>query len=163
MALEMQKMCMSLTAPDGSPVVMRIGLHFGPLVAGVVGGNMLRYHLFGPAMDAVTQLEQACRHGGVRLSEMFAIILRPTDPRWHGADDKHVDVPFENVAGASLNDTSAASYNARVSLSSDRHLSESASAHMSLVGTFSASEMPVVRRLGRRHLQVIYNNVLSYE
>ena len=82
MALEMQKMCMTLTAPDGSPVVMRIGLHCGPLLAGVVGGNMLRYQLFGAAMDAVTQLEQACRLGGVRLSKNFATILRPSDPRW---------------------------------------------------------------------------------
>jgi len=39
MALEMQQICTKLTAPDGSPVVMRIGLHCGPLVAGVVGGN----------------------------------------------------------------------------------------------------------------------------
>ena len=106
MALEMQKMCMSLTAPDGSPVVMRIGLHFGPLVAGVVGGNMLRYHLFGPAMDAVTQLEQACRLGDVRLSEMFAMILRPSDPRWRGADDTYPeagldDQRFPSMPGAS--------------------------------------------------------------
>ena len=35
----MQRICAGLTAPDGSPVVMRIGLHCGPLVAGVVGGN----------------------------------------------------------------------------------------------------------------------------
>ena len=96
MALEMQKMCMTLTAPDGSPVVMRIGLHFGPLVAGVVGGNMLRYHLFGAAMDAVTQLEQACRLGGVRLSEMFAMILRPSDPRWRGADDTYPEAGLDD-------------------------------------------------------------------
>ena len=39
LALEMQKLCATLAAPDGSPVVMRIGLHCGPLVGGVVGGN----------------------------------------------------------------------------------------------------------------------------
>ena len=56
LALEMQKLCATLTAPDGSPVVMRIGLHLGPLVGGVVGGSMLRYHLFGAPLDAVTQV-----------------------------------------------------------------------------------------------------------
>ena len=42
-ALEMQRACSEATAPDGSPVVMRVGLHCGPVVGGVVGGNMLRY------------------------------------------------------------------------------------------------------------------------
>ena len=59
LALEMQKLCATLTAPDGSPVVMRIGLHCGPLVGGVVGGSMLRYHLFGSPMDAVIQVRPA--------------------------------------------------------------------------------------------------------
>ena len=44
-ALEMQRVCEKATAPDGSPVVMRIGLHCGPVVGGIVGGNMLRYQL----------------------------------------------------------------------------------------------------------------------
>ena len=42
-ALEMQHACAKMKAPDGSPVVMRIGLHAGPVVGGIVGGNMLRY------------------------------------------------------------------------------------------------------------------------
>ena len=39
MALEMQRLCSKLHAPDGSPVVMRVGLHCGPVVGGIVGGN----------------------------------------------------------------------------------------------------------------------------
>ena len=42
-ALEMQRACSEAVAPDGSPVFMRLGLHCGPVVGGVVGGNMLRY------------------------------------------------------------------------------------------------------------------------
>ena len=59
--MEMQNLCATLTAPDGSPVVMRVGLHCGPVVGGVVGGSMIRYHLFGSSLDVVTQLEQARR------------------------------------------------------------------------------------------------------
>ena len=55
LALEMQQLCATLKAPDGSPVVMRIGLHCGPVVGGIVGGNMIRYHLFGSTLDAVNQ------------------------------------------------------------------------------------------------------------
>ena len=72
MALAMQEICLGLTAPDGSPVVMRIGLHCGPLVAGVVGGSMLRYHLFGPAMDAVTQARMVA---AIRI-RIFYVMLR---------------------------------------------------------------------------------------
>ena len=56
LALEMQQLCATLKAPDGSPVVMRIGLHCGPVVGGIVGGNMIRYHLFGSTLDAVNQV-----------------------------------------------------------------------------------------------------------
>ena len=35
-------------------------------------------------MDVVTQLEQACAHGCVLLSETFAVALRPADPAFSG-------------------------------------------------------------------------------
>ena len=35
-------------------------------------------------MDVVTQLEQACAHGCVLLSETFAVALRPMDPAFSG-------------------------------------------------------------------------------
>ena len=43
MALDMQSLCESYTAPDGSTLKMRIGIHAGPVVAGIVGLSMIRY------------------------------------------------------------------------------------------------------------------------
>ena len=43
MALDMQSLCESYTAPDGSTLKMRIGIHAGPVVAGIVGVSMIRY------------------------------------------------------------------------------------------------------------------------
>ena len=74
MAIEMQQFCASQLAPDGSQVVMRIGLHCGPVVGGIIG-SMMRYHLFGTTMDALTQLEQASKSGGARMSQSFATAL----------------------------------------------------------------------------------------
>ena len=83
MANEMQRHCASIRMPDGEAVVMRIGLHCGPLVGGVVGGRMLRYHLFGPTMDVVAALEHACQPGQIRLSRAFAHALKkpPKSPQ----------------------------------------------------------------------------------
>ena len=38
-------------------------------VGGVVGKKMVRYHLFGPPLEGVTLMEQACDHGGVRQGQ----------------------------------------------------------------------------------------------
>jgi len=48
----------------------------GATVGGVVGHKMLRYHLFGPPLEGVNRMEQACDPGGVRCSEQFAIVRR---------------------------------------------------------------------------------------
>jgi len=45
LALDMQKLCATLRTPDNMPVVMRIGLHCGPVVGGIVGGNSARPQL----------------------------------------------------------------------------------------------------------------------
>ena len=76
MANKMQLLCAQIRAPDDTAILMRIGLHCGPLVGGVVGGHMLRYHLFGSTMDVVTQLEQACAPGQILISNAFALALR---------------------------------------------------------------------------------------
>ena len=70
----------SVSALDYGWLSMRIGLHAGATVGGVVGHKMLRYHLFGPPLEGVTKMEQACDIGGVRCSEQFAVKLRQRAP-----------------------------------------------------------------------------------
>ena len=92
LAVEMQRLCATLTAPDGSPVVMRIGLHCGPVVGGVVGGNMIRYHLFGSTMDAVSQV-RGCVCGGVEAASVRAYRQLPpqTHPKKEGGGGGKAD------------------------------------------------------------------------
>ena len=75
LAVEMQTVCRGFEAPDGSPLVMRVGLHVGPAIGGIVGTSLLRYHVFGSLCSDVTALEAACPPGAVHVSREFTRAL----------------------------------------------------------------------------------------
>ncbi len=45
MAVEMLEAVQALVAPDGTQVRVRIGIHTGPVIAGVVGIKMIHYQV----------------------------------------------------------------------------------------------------------------------
>ncbi len=59
-------------APDGSPLAVRVGLHTGPVVAGVLGGGDLRFDVWGPAVSLAARLESHGEPGRIQLSEATA-------------------------------------------------------------------------------------------
>ena len=79
MAVLMQQHCSRSTAPDGTAMKQRLGLHVGPAVCGVVGDTSLRHQLFGPLRTNVTTLEQSCDDGGggILASATFRDALGP--------------------------------------------------------------------------------------
>ena len=68
-ALDLLKLMARTPTPDGAPVQIRIGLHVGPLVAGVIGNKRFLYELWGDTVNVASRMEGASIPGGILVTE----------------------------------------------------------------------------------------------
>lgn len=72
-ALQIQDFLQKLAAKkvaEGKPYFeARIGIHFGPVVAGVVGTKKFAYDIWGDTVNTAARMEEACEPGRVNVSE----------------------------------------------------------------------------------------------
>ncbi len=62
----------------GPPWQVRIGLHAGPVVAGVIGTSKFVYDLWGDAVNVASRLETAAPAGRIQVSDVVATALAGT-------------------------------------------------------------------------------------
>ncbi len=62
--------------PQNIPVKIRIGLHTGSVVAGVIGTQKFAYDLWGDAVNIASRMESSGEAGRVHVSEALAIELK---------------------------------------------------------------------------------------
>lgn len=79
-ALELQRIMKELAKEreeDGKkPLKLRIGIHTGPIVAGVVGKQKMTYDIWGDSVNIAKRIESACVSGMVNVSASTYEIIK---------------------------------------------------------------------------------------
>ena len=68
MALAMLEAMPRFRTPDGTPVQLRVGIHSGPLVAGVIGRKKFTYDIWGSTVNVASRIETQGLPGQVNVS-----------------------------------------------------------------------------------------------
>lgn len=69
MALEMREAMKTMHARTGYLLQMRIGIHSGPVVAGIIGTRKFSYDLWGETVNIASRLESLGRPGVIQVSQ----------------------------------------------------------------------------------------------
>jgi class 3 adenylate cyclase/sensor histidine kinase YesM len=76
MALDMQQSICKFIRPDGSPFQMRIGMHTGQAVAGVIGTKKFIYDLWGDTVNIASRMESHGIAGCIQVTDITYEILK---------------------------------------------------------------------------------------
>ncbi|MBK9249571.1 MAG: tetratricopeptide repeat protein [Ignavibacteria bacterium] len=79
-ALEVAVLMDNYTTDSGDKVSIRIGLHTGSVVAGIIGENKFAYDMWGDAVNTASRMESHGEAGKIHVSQEFMHALSPSSP-----------------------------------------------------------------------------------
>jgi adenylate cyclase len=77
LAFDMLAFVRDLGRAEAMPIDLRIGIHSGPLVAGVIGKHKFSYDVWGETVNIASRLETTSEPGRIHISEATARALGP--------------------------------------------------------------------------------------
>lgn len=69
LALAMQAITKTLTLPVHPPPTLRIGIHVGPVTAGIIGASRISYDLWGDTVNVASRMESQGEPGRIQVTE----------------------------------------------------------------------------------------------
>ena len=68
-ALDLLVACRETRLPEGDSVKIRIGIHTGPVFAGVIGESRFHYKIFGETVNTASRVQSHAAHGRILVSQ----------------------------------------------------------------------------------------------
>jgi class 3 adenylate cyclase len=76
LALAMRRLISDIGGPTGHHMQLRIGMDFGPVVAGVIGKHKFSYDVWGDVVNTASRMESTARPGSIHVTPAVERALR---------------------------------------------------------------------------------------